>query len=804
MRKEQGIKRHMKNDIINQMQRGFQSAFIDQNQTSNLAYKPQFVSNNHKEGKKVLSSIEDELLLCEEFNISVAFITMSGLTPLLQTLKELEKRNIYGKILTTDYLSFSEPKALRKLAELNNITLRIFSAVEAKEGFHTKGYIFRKEEIYRIITGSSNVTLGALTKNKEWNSRIVSTEHGEYAHQIIEEFTDLWESEYTKNFDEYIEHYTVNYEIVKKQKEIARQSIVPPLEQYKLKPNKMQVEFVTNLERLWDSGKRKALLISATGTGKTYASAFALRHASPRRALFLVHREQIAKQAIKSYINVFGETKKFGLLSGNNRNFDADYLFATMQMMAKPEIHRMFRQDEFDIIVIDEAHRAGASSYQTIMEYFEPRFWLGMTASPERTDNFDVYQLFEHNIAYEIRLQQAMEENLLCPFHYFGITDLTINGEIFDDNTSLKHFSHLVSEQRIDYIIDQIEYYGFCGERVKGLVFCSRKEEARELSDKFNILGYNTVFLCGEDSQEVRVECIERLTNDESSDKLDYIFTVDIFNEGVDIPEINQVIMLRPTESPIVFVQQLGRGLRKADNKEYVVILDFIGNYKNNFMIPIALSGDRTYNKDNIRNYLMEGGRIIPGSSTIHFDEISKKSIFASIDKVSTTKKLLIEKYNLLKNKLGKIPTVLDFYDYGEIDPILFINYAGSYHNFLQMADKEYEINLSEKETRMLEFISSNIVNGKRPHELIILKLLMRNEEFTKYDVEAAIRETYQMKNSNESFNSAINLLCGRFMNTQSEKNKYADIEILAKHGGYYKRIVSFYQKIKFQNFINK
>ena len=196
----------------------------------------------------------------------------------------------------------------------------------------------------------------------------------------------------------------------------------------------------------------------------------------------------------------------------------------------------------------------------------------------------------------------------------------------------IENFRYLTSEDRVLNIMKQAEFFGYSGERVKGLIFCSRIDEARELSVKFNEKGWRTLVLSGSDPETVRMTAIERLAGREAEDALDYIISVDIFSEGVDVPEINQVIMLRPTESPIVFIQQLGRGLRKADGKEYVVIIDFIGNYRNNFMIPIALSGDRSYNKDNIRRYVTEGGRVIPGASTIHFDDISRKRIFQAID----------------------------------------------------------------------------------------------------------------------------------------------------------------------------
>ena len=351
----------MNKKIMNQIRQGFETAFIDKNMPSNLAYKPQFISNNYKEGRKVLSSIEEELLACEEFSISVAFITMSGITPLLQTLKELENKGVKGRILTTDYLNFSEPKALKKLAELKNIELRMYCSSEKEEGFHTKGYIFKEDELYRIIVGSANMTLRALTKYKEWNTRIVSSNQGEYVNEILTEFQQLWDSEYSRCYQEFISEYSQKYEIIKKQKAIAKEQKPVSYEMFRLRPNKMQVEFIVNLQKIRQAGGKRALLISATGTGKTYASAFALREENPSKTLFLVHREQIAKQAINSYRKVFGNKKSFGLLSGNVKDFEADYLFSTMQMMAKSEILARFGKDEFDIIVIDEYEIIGLS-----------------------------------------------------------------------------------------------------------------------------------------------------------------------------------------------------------------------------------------------------------------------------------------------------------------------------------------------------------------------------------------------------------------------------------------------------------
>lgn len=760
---------------------GIETAFINFNNQSNTTYKPLFISNNYKQGRKVISSLEHELLNCERFDICVAFITDGGIVPLLQTLKVLEARNIKGRILTTNYLNFNDPKALRKLAQFKNIELKMYMVENAKEGFHTKGYIFKNKDIYKIIVGSSNMTQKALSVNREWNTKIVSTENGEYAREILTEFEELWNSKYSLTFENFIKNYEANYKVIKKQN--AKLNDTYSIEEYKLQPNSMQIDFIKNINRILENGENKALLISATGTGKTYASAFALREINPRKALFLVHREQIAKQAIESYKKIFGKTKKLGLLSGNSKEYEADYLFSTMQMMSKEEVYKRYKEDEFDVIVIDEAHRIGADSYQKLIQYFKPRLLLGMTASPERTDGFDVFKEFNHNIACEIRLQQALEENYLCPFHYFGITDLEINGETINEEIEVKDFNKLVSEERVNYILKQIKYYGYSGDNVNGLVFCSSKKEAKILSDKFNEKGYATIALTGEDSQEKREEAINRLTAKNTKEKLDYIFTVDIFNEGVDIPEINQVIMLRPTESPIVFVQQLGRGLRKAENKEYVVILDFIGNYKNNFMIPIALSGDNSYNKDNIRRYLLEGEKTIPGESTIHFDEISRKRIFEAIDNADFTDiRLIKQNYNNLKHKLGKIPSLLDFDKFGEIDVLrIFDNKSlGSYYKFLTKYEKEYKIRLSEKEEKVIEFVCKKLANGKRIHELELLRIsLNKNEELLK-KLESKLKEQYNIDITELEKRSIINVLTNNFA-TGAAKNTYKDCILIEK-----------------------
>ena len=804
---------------VDELRLGFETAYINGSVASNNLYRPQFVSNNHKEGKKVLSSVEDELLKCDRFQISVAFITMSGITPLLQTLKELENKNIPGEILTTNYLNFSEPVALKKLNNLSNITLKMYDVEVANEGFHTKGYIFRKDEIYRIIIGSSNITSAALTSNREWNTKLISTEQGEMAKEIVAEFKELWNSPYALSFDTFYENYKERYQIIKHQREAAKLDEITSIEKYTLQPNSMQVGFITNLKKILAAGEKRALLISATGTGKTYASAFAMRELGFRRVLFLVHRGQLARQTRKSYEKVFANSVSMGLVGAGYYEYEADYVFATVQTLNRDEHLLQYAKDAFDCIVLDEAHHVPADTYQKIMGHFTPKLWLGMTATPDkRDDNVEgrnVYEIFNYQIAYEIRLQQALEENLLCPFHYFGITDLSMIG---DEETD-RDFNMLTSDERVRHIVNQADYYGYSGDKVKGLIFCSNIKETEELSAKFNQIvnpatgkNFRTVALNGSASEQERQDAFERLAmnEDESSENrqpLDYIFSVEILNEGVDIVEVNQVIMLRPTQSPIVFIQQLGRGLRKASGKEYVVILDFIGNYNNNFMIPIALSGDRTYNKDNIRRYVMEGGRVIPGASTVHFDEISRKRIFSSVDNANFSDiKLIKENYNNLKNKLGRIPTLRDFDDYGEMDVIRIFdnNSLGSYYKFLVKYEKEYTIRLSEDEEKVIEFVSKKLASGKRIQELQLLKrMLVYTRSISKIGLFAGLEndlKAYGKVMSKDQQENIIHVMTNEFP-AGSGKKTYAQCVFIEKDDSDYKPTKSFTEMLANNDF---
>ena len=521
------------------------------------------------------------------------------------------------------------------------------------------------------------------------------------------------------------------------------------------------------------------------GTGKTYASAFAMRELGFKRVLFLVHRGQLARQTKKSYEKVFAKSVSMGLVGAGYHEYDADYVFATVQTLNRDEHLLQYDKDAFDCIVLDEAHHVTADTYQKIMKHFSPKLWLGMTATPDKRDDNvagrNVYELFNYQIAYEIRLQQAMEENLLCPFHYFGITDLSIVGDDKDN----RDFSMLTSDERVKHIIQQANYYGYSGEKVKGLIFCSSIKETQELSHKFNNIVnqdtgkyFRTIALNGDANEQERQDAFERLAMNESEanvhkQPLDYIFSVEILNEGVDIVEVNQVIMLRPTQS------------------------------------PIALSGDRTYNKDNIRRYIMEGGRIIPGASTVHFDEISKKRIFASVDNANFSDiKLIKENYTNLKNKLGRIPALKDFDDYGEMDVIRIFdnNSLGSYYKFLVKYEKDYKIRLSQEEEKIVEFISKKLANGKRIQELQLLRrTLIYANGLSKCGLFTGLSQdllTYGKSISKEQQENIINVMTNEFP-AGSSKKTYSQCVFIEKEGNDYKPTKTFLEMLSNRDFYN-
>ncbi|MGG5329451.1 DUF3427 domain-containing protein [Enterococcus sp. AZ163] len=730
-------------------------------------YDPKLIINRPKEKEFLLNVLQEEIDTCEDFFFSVAFVTQDGLNALKSHLSDLADRGISGRLLTSTYLGFNHPDMFKALLAIPNLEVRI----SAKSGFHSKGYLFSQKDYHSFIIGSSNLTMSALKLNYEWNIRLTSYEHGEVIHQIQNHLTSEWEQAEALT-PEWVTEYRANYEPVVNNQKLANAVNVAEVASQYVMANRMQKVALKNLKELRETGAKKGLVISATGTGKTYLAAFDVANVQPKRMLFIVHREQILNKTKESFEKVLGEpSDQFGILSGSQKDTDAKYLFATIQTISKPAYQELFEQDYFDYILIDEVHKAGAQSYLQTLNYFTPKFLLGMTATPERTDNFNIFELFDYNIAYEIRLQEALEEDLLCPFHYFGVTDFEKEDVVISETTDLKY---LTMDDRVKFLIEKIHYYGCSGNDPKGLVFCSRKEEARELSERFNQREIPSTYLTGEHSIDEREAQIERL----ESGELNYIFTVDIFNEGIDIPKINQVVMLRNTQSSIIFVQQLGRGLRKDDSKEFVTIIDFIGNYKNNYMIPMALSGDITRNKDNLRKDTFDTN-YISGLSTINFEEVAKERIFKSIDDAALdSMKELKQIYSSFKNRLNRIPYLTDFMQQQVLDPMLIANKFDSYYTFLAKV-KDNEDTLAEQENKFLMFLSREILPGIRQHEIILLsKLLKEKCGLTFKEVKDTFTKS-QLPDDDETIQSVLRTLSLEFY-TGGQKKTYSGAELIS------------------------
>lgn len=760
-------------DIKRELSLATTFGFLDNHQsgaTSELL--PQLVSNEPND--TLWEHIRYELQTCQSFSFAIAFITEDALTPLKVILADLATKKITGMILTSNYLMFNQPKVFTELLKIPNITVRVVT----REGFHAKGYFFEHHDYYSLIIGSSNLTRAALLRNVEWNLHFSALKTGAVTKQILNQFNNEWQQA-TMLTEQWIEEYRRLFEANQMAK--SRVTIENKFVN-KIVPNRMQSAALKELADLRKIGEKKGLVISATGTGKTYLAALDVRQVQPKRMLFVVHREQILQKALDGFKRVLGgKDSDYGILSGNRHEEHAKYLFATLQTISKKEVLESFTPNQFDYLLIDEAHRSGSVSYRRILNYFTPIFCLGMTATPERTDDYSIYQLFDYNIAYEIRLHDALKEKMLTPFHYVGIQDYEFEGRMIDDKTPLRL---LVTKQRVNYVLKQLEYYGYSGTQVHGLVFCSNVIEADEVAQYLTKNGHPAVKLDGSDSIKQRNQVVSQL----EQGQLEYIVTVDIFNEGIDIPCINQVVMLRNTQSSIVFIQQLGRGLRKYKGKEFLTIIDFIGNYKNNYLIPTALTGDISRSKDNARADLAL--QPILGLSTINFTEVARQKIYeaiqvAKLDSFAT----LRADYQELKQKLGRIPLLLDFQRVGGIDAEVFADNSqlDSYATFLKKMKEQ--VDLSEYEGQVLSFVTKELINGMRRHELLLLKLLLK-KKVKDQDFLQILQENNCYLNL-EVIESVTNILSLNFFDIKSGKDnkaeKYGKRPIVKHENGEYR-----------------
>lgn len=702
---------------------GLDTAFgyLNRQLESARVFNPKLISNTPD--NDMLRAIKHELKRAQSFDFSIAFVTASALALLKQDLLDFEGR---GRIITSTYLQFNEPAVFKELLQLTNVEVRVLK--DSVDAFHSKGYVFEHADGTTAIIGSSNLTRGALISNSEWNLRFSAMPDGDIALQVRDAITRL-EERSDPLTTQWIENYEKSWKPVPQRRLILgeKDEVIPV---GRIQPNAMQSEALGRIKQIRESNARRAIVISATGTGKTILAALSVREAKPERMLFIVHREQILDKAILEFQKVLeAPAEDFGKYVGSVRQQNRKYVFASVQSLSRETNLQDFDPSDFDFIIVDEVHRAGAESYLRILEHFQPGFLLGLTATPERTDGFNVFELFDYNVAYEIRLQKALESKMLAPFSYYGVTDyVDEQGKSIEETSSL---SQLLSTDRVKYLCDMLTTYGRA-DKVTGLMFCSSRKEAIELSALLNretVFGHRlrTKALTGSDSAQTRNAVIEEL---ESGD-LDYVLTVDIFNEGIDIPSLNQVVMLRNTESAIVFTQQLGRGLRKAVGKDHLRVIDFIGNYKNNFLVPIALFGDSSLSKDLIRKRIRDADEAgsIAGISSISFDKISEQRILESLAQTTLdTLPQLKQSFSDLAFRLGRQPWRIDFALHDTVQPtIIATSRSNNYWEFLVRVKKETQLPTAD-ENALLTFLDKELLNGLRPHELLLIRQLLKKD----------------------------------------------------------------------------
>ncbi len=693
--------------------------------------RDEFLSNVNT---SFLNKIKSNLKKCKSFNFSVSFIKKAGLVLLEREIEEALERGAKGRIITSTYQNFTDIGSLEQFynwqKEYDNFECHLDYECFGDNGFHTKGYLFEYDDSIEFIVGSSNITRFALLKNYEWNVSLISKDNLESYNDALIEFELIWNN--TLELDsKLIEKYRLqlDYAIEKWDMDYINAT------DNKINPNSMQRKALRELRRYRDTGVKKALIISATGSGKTYLAAFDARNFGAKRLLYIVHRESILKDARESFIKVFGAERTYGFYTGNENSLDADFIFATSNMLGR---HLdSFKKDEFDYIIYDEVHHVVAETGKKIFEYFEPEFILGLTATPERMDNQDIFNLFDQNVPFELRLRDAINNDLVVPFHYYGIRDQLVDYSSKDKMTIAKN---IAEQNNIEFIKSQIEKYRKPGEKLKCIAFCTNIQSCKLMAEELYEEGYHTISLTGINDTGVRIKAFKDLQDD--NNLLEIICTVDILNEGVDIPQVNMVLFLRPTESQTVFIQQLGRGLRKYPGKEYVTVLDFIGNnYDRAVQIAMALGtlGKTTYME---KAYLKEMIRTnfesldIP-EVKIEIDDLSKEEIVNFIDKTNFNSRVFLEKdYKNFKSYInnGTYPTHMDFLN-SDVSPdlirIIKSTFGGSknksYYNFLKKIEEDAIPMFSEQEVNFINNMEDLLPLARLDEYLIIEQAIKEN-----------------------------------------------------------------------------
>ena len=637
----------------------------------NIGYENEYSTDAMTGGpdkrRQLYYQLIESMKKAESVDIIVSFLMESGVKMLLQELENTLKRGARIRILTGNYLGITQPSALylikRKLG--NRADLRFYC--EKGRSFHPKSYIFHYADHSELYIGSSNISRSALTSGIEWNYRFSSKKDPENYAEFFHTFEDLFENHSIIIDDKELKRYSQNWHRPAVAKDLDKYDFEQETEDTKIKPmyepRGAQIEALCALEDTRAEGAKKALIHAATGIGKTYLAAFDSK--TYEKVLFVAHREEILKQAAESFSNV-RNSEDYGFFTGDEKCTDKSVIFASVSTLGKSEYldEKYFAPDYFNYVVIDEFHHAVNDQYRKIVEYFKPQFLLGLTATPERMDGKNIYEICDYNVPYEISLKDGINKGMLVPFHYYGIYDETdytklhiVRGKYAEEELNK---TYIGNAYRHDLIY---KYYCKYGSK-QALGFCFSRKHAEEMAKEFSRRGIPSAAVYssadGKFSMD-RTEAIEKL----ESGKIKVIFSVDMFNEGVDIPSVDMVMFLRPTESPIVFLQQLGRGLRRSKGKEYLNVLDFIGNYEKAGRVRYLLTGK---NKAENPTYSLADKTDYPDDCFVDFD-MKLIDLFAEMDKKQQSLRDQIKKeYFRVKELFGKQPSRMDLFTYMDDD----------------------------------------------------------------------------------------------------------------------------------------
>lgn len=724
-----------------------------------------------------LQRLKDCFNKCSSFSLTVSFIKEAGLKLIQKEIENALNRGVKGRIITSTYQNFTDIPSLRIFKKwmetYSNFSCHLdFNSFE-DNGFHTKGYIFQTKNGYEFLVGSSNITRFALLKNIEWNVSLTRNKEDEIINEALLEFDSLWNKTNLLS-EEIIKKYTTQIEYA-----IERWDMDYGYNQIKVIPNAMQKAALKEIRRYRDMGEKRALIIAATASGKTFLAAFDAYNFNAKRLLFIVHRDTILNDAKKTFEKIFGSTRTYGLFTGQEKNLDADFIFATNTMMAT---HLdSFNPNDFDYIIFDECHHITNTTYEKILNYFTPAFLLGLTATPERMDKQDVFAIFNYVVPYELRLRDAINNDLVVPFKYFAVRDEMIDYSDKEKVNFLKNY--FKDDNHIQFISNQIEEHKPEG-KLKAIGFCRSIDHAREMSLEMDGLGYHTTYLTGENNTGERSKAFKDLADD--TNDLEIIFAVDILNEGVDLPSVNMVLFLRPTESQTIFIQQLGRGLRKYKGKDHLTVLDFIGNsYDRSTQIALGLGSlssstvlEKALLSSLVRNDFKDLG--LPGVE-IHFDERSKEEILKHIENTNfNTAFRLRSDYFSFKKYLAekRYPSHMDYLNSDCAPDLLrFLkakmkgkkNY--SYYNFLRNIGEDVPL-FNESEIRLLEVISDLLPLTRREEYLIIKQVLENQIDFDLLTKEYKRVNPYSLKTAADNLISRKVIINSNPYKLNCEKGK--------------------------------